>query len=485
MISRQELLDLATDFGLAPNVVEKDYALGWLLAGFGQHPASRDSWWFKGGTCLKKCFFETYRFSEDLDFTLTESSHLDAGFLGQLFQEVAAWVYDQCGLVLPREARKVDVYANPRGGRSAAGRIGYRGPLGRAGDAPRVKLDLTDDERVVLPPDRREVHHPYSDRPAEGIWVTTYRFDEVFAEKVRALAERLRPRDLYDVVHLYRRRDLDPDQAAIAGTLRQKCEFKGIPMPTLDSIRASPLVSELRVAWEQMLRHQLPELPSFESFWNELPEVFGWLFEERPRVALPTIAVRGAEPTDATWRPPTMAVSWRPFGIEIPLEVVRFAAANRLCVELDYRDQAGRRSSRTIEPYSLRRSNAGHMLLFAVKADTGEPRSYRVDRIVSARSTRRSFTPRFVVELTGGGPLLVPVLERSPVRSPRVTGAGPPRRRSVGSSRRAIGPTHVFRCTVCGKTFTRQSFDGSLKEHKGKGGFPCPGRVGVFVKTRR
>jgi len=30
------------------------------------------SWAFKGGTCLKKCYFETYRFSEDLDFTLTE-----------------------------------------------------------------------------------------------------------------------------------------------------------------------------------------------------------------------------------------------------------------------------------------------------------------------------------------------------------------------------------------------------------------------------
>ena len=63
MIPRQELLDLAADFGLAPNVVEKDYALGWLLAGFGEHPDTRDSWLFKGGTCLKKCFFETYRLS--------------------------------------------------------------------------------------------------------------------------------------------------------------------------------------------------------------------------------------------------------------------------------------------------------------------------------------------------------------------------------------------------------------------------------------
>lgn len=46
MIWRQEILDLAKDFGLAPNIVEKDYALGWLLAGLGQHPDTQDTWLF-------------------------------------------------------------------------------------------------------------------------------------------------------------------------------------------------------------------------------------------------------------------------------------------------------------------------------------------------------------------------------------------------------------------------------------------------------
>ena len=48
MIQKQELLDLAKDFGLQPNVVEKDYLLGWLLAGIGEHPATRDTWVFQG-----------------------------------------------------------------------------------------------------------------------------------------------------------------------------------------------------------------------------------------------------------------------------------------------------------------------------------------------------------------------------------------------------------------------------------------------------
>jgi hypothetical protein len=72
VISRAEILELAREFQLALDIVEKDYALGWLLAGIANHPELRDSWVFKGGTCLKKCFFETYRFSEDLDFTVRD-----------------------------------------------------------------------------------------------------------------------------------------------------------------------------------------------------------------------------------------------------------------------------------------------------------------------------------------------------------------------------------------------------------------------------
>lgn len=483
MIPKQELLDLATDFGLAPNVVEKDYALGWMLAAFGQHPETRDTWLFKGGTCLKKCYFETYRFSEDLDFTLLEHGHLDEAFLGKVFGEAADWVYEQSGLVLPPEARKVEVYANPRGGKSAEGRIGYRGPLGRAGDAPRIKLDLTDDERVVLDPDRRKVHHPYSDCPPDGISVTTYCFEEVFAEKTRALAERLRPRDLYDVVHLYRRQDLTLERAKIISTLTAKCEFKGIAVPTLQSIRESRLVAELQVSWKQMLAHQIPALPSFESFWNELPDVFSWLYETKPRTQMSTIPAAAREPVDVSWRPPQMATSWRSMGVSAPLEIVRFAAANRLCVALEYRNEQGRQDVRIVEPYSLRRSSAGNLLLMAVRADTGEIRSYRADRIADATATQQSFTPRYVIELTDSGPLSAPAVESKQMvsRTPSWT-AKEPARRTVGSFT-SKGPTHVFRCTVCGKTFKRQTYDSTLNPHKNKTGQPCYGGYGSFVKT--
>ncbi len=73
---------------------------------------------------------------------MQDAAHLDEAFLAQVFEEIGEWVYDACGLQLPPEARKFEVFTNPRGSQSAQGRVGYRGPLGRAGDPPRIKLDL-------------------------------------------------------------------------------------------------------------------------------------------------------------------------------------------------------------------------------------------------------------------------------------------------------------------------------------------------------
>ena len=70
MITRADIVERVTEWGLTEEVIEKDYVLGWLLWGIGTDPDLSRTWVFKGGTCLKKCYIETYRFSEDLDFTV-------------------------------------------------------------------------------------------------------------------------------------------------------------------------------------------------------------------------------------------------------------------------------------------------------------------------------------------------------------------------------------------------------------------------------
>ncbi len=261
MIDKREIMEFAREFGLAPQVIEKDYVLGWLLAGISNHPVLKEGLVFKGGTCLKKCYFETYRFSEDLDFTVILPLGLEEEVLLASLAEVAEWIYGETGIEIPTEKIRADIFPNPRGGQSAEGRIYYRGPLMPRGDMPRIKLDLTEDEILVMDPVPREVHHPYSDRPEAGIHVQCYCFAEVFAEKIRALAERLRPRDLYDVVHLYRHGDSSDGRIAVRKILEEKCGFKGIEVPTAEGLSARPERAELESEWNNMLAHQLPTLP--------------------------------------------------------------------------------------------------------------------------------------------------------------------------------------------------------------------------------
>ena len=474
-------MDFSREFGLAPNVIEKDYMLGWILAGISHHEELSASWAFKGGTCLKKCYFETYRFSEDLDFTLTEAEHQDEDFLVNAFREIADWIYDASGIEIPRELIRFDVYKNPRGKTSVQGRIAYRGPLQPGGDPPRMKLDLTDNEVLVADPVNRKVFHPYSDTPEGGIHVPCYCFEEVFAEKIRALGERLRPRDLYDVIHLYRHDNTRQGRELILSILEAKCSFKGISVPTMEMLESKPERAELVSEWENMLGHQVPVLPPFEQFWQELPEVFEWLYRAVEK-AVPSAIPVGRQPVDTSWRVPAMAQAWH---TKVPLEPIRFAAANHLCVQLYYTDAKGNRKNPIIEPYSLRQTSDGNLLLYAVKHETGEDRSYRVDRIQSAEVTKISFTPRYAIELSAAGPI------SSPMTTMRANGISRTRPLRIKSTVRrpktftsSYGPKYVFQCSYCGKRFTHKSNDSTLNKHKDKHGYPCPGRTGFFVDMK-
>jgi hypothetical protein len=162
-----------------------------------------------------------------------------------------------------------------------------------------------------------------------------------------------------------------------------------------------------------------------------------------------------------------------------PLEIIRFAAANHLCVDLNYDG-----SVRRIEPYSLRRTQEGNYVLHAVRSDSSEHRSYRVDRMQGASVTDQSFVPRYVIELTGVGPLSVAPTVAQPrvsIRAPRSPWTPPkPRRAPRARATPHAGPVYVFRCTVCNKQFRKKSWDASLNPHKHPRGYECPGRVGVM-----
>ena len=484
MISKDEMIAVAGETGLTPHVVEKDYVLGWLLAAINGNPALSLLWVFKGGTCLKKCYFETYRFSEDLDSTLQDEAQIDEEYLINQFTLIAKWLYEETGIEIQTDRLKFDIYSNPRGRQSCQGHVYYESYFSKGKHSlPKIKFDLTADEVLVMPPSRKAVFHTYTDEPKDGIFVESYDYPEVFGEKVRALGERGRPRDLYDVINLFRNDHL-PASAVIQDILSQKCAYKDIGVPTLTDMGACK--DDMQRNWEPMLAHQLPMLPDFDAYWDSLPVFFDWLEgrDTRERTQLATISREGQ-----IYRRPYGHLGLRTLSGG-SLEVIRFAAGNRLCVDLDYTDNSGRRSSRVIEPYSLRQAQNGNILLYAVRADNGQIRAYKIDQINDASITNRVFMPRYLVELSPSG-ISVPITQT--VSSTKL--GLPATSRSTGlrmrrhssrrrtSSRQSSGPKYVYRCPVCDKTFRRKTQNSKLNPHKTKDGWPCTGRIGYYEDT--
>jgi hypothetical protein len=300
------------------------------------------------------------------------------------------------------------------------------------------------------------------------MWINSYAYEEAFGEKLRALGERARPRDLYDVVNLYRHGDTRPSSSILRDVLEQKCRYKGIALPSMQSLE--PLRGDLEAAWESMLAHQLPVLPPVADFWAALPAIFFWLMggaEVPPRAPIE----QGSAEVTIRSRMLPMSI---PLRSRAPLEIIRFAAANHLCIDLTYDGKV-----RRIEPYSLRQTREGNFVLHAIRSDSGEHRSYRVDRMQNASVTRQAFTPRYLVELSSEGPLAV---SSTPIAGPKLRQSAASRTRGF-APRRHTGPTYVYRCSVCGKTFNRKTMDASLNPHKGKNGLACYGTYGTFVRT--
>ena len=108
MITSGEIRELAITQGVRQEVIEKDYVLGWILAGT-YNTAGTEDWLFKGGTALKKCYFHNYRFSEDLDFSLQNLSSLNEGSLRLTLNKIIEWVYDNSGIEISKTKSIIEI----------------------------------------------------------------------------------------------------------------------------------------------------------------------------------------------------------------------------------------------------------------------------------------------------------------------------------------------------------------------------------------
>ena len=278
------------------------------------------------------------------------------------------------------------------------------------------------------------------------------------------MGERSRPRDLYDIVNLFRREDLRLEQELIRSTLERKCESKGIPIPTHADISSSPLRAELESEWANMLGHQLPVLPPFEHFWEEAKVLFQWLEGEAIEEPVEPIGAMASEDRDLVTAADVGDLGPRVLG----------GGALR-------RRQPPARRARLQRQHPLDRA------LLAAQQQRRRPAALRDP----GRHPRNPLLPGRQDPVSEGDHAALPAGLRDRVRvlgslaAPLVRRrAGVPRlgpRRSARRSR--SGPTYIIRCTTCGKEFRRKTRSTAMRKHKAPGGWLCPGRRGQLVRT--
>jgi len=232
---RKRLEETAHKTGLRLDILQQDYLLSWVLVGIFNHPKLKNALLFKGGTCLKKCYFGNYRFSQDLDFT-ANSNLPSSDKLFSLLSEAIENTQKQMNEFAPIELffKKYEE-KNPHPEGQEAFTINAQFPWQRE-PLTKVMIEISKEETLVFPPASKKLIHKYGEDL--DIDIQTYSLEEIILEKLRAILQhtkklherdwnRSRARDYYDLWHIFNAFEKQLQLNNISNLLTQKCQSKG------------------------------------------------------------------------------------------------------------------------------------------------------------------------------------------------------------------------------------------------------------------
>jgi predicted nucleotidyltransferase component of viral defense system len=253
MISVGELKRLAAKQKVALGIVDKDYALTWVLYGLSTIE-SKKHFVFKGGTALRKIYFQDWRYSEDLDFTLSKKFNDDE--LREIIEEINAFLSKNVGIIINIKS----LHSNPE---YTQIKIQFLGPLNNKNT---IKLDLSFNEPIILTPNNKEIHSEYSDKEKHNL--LTYPLEEILAEKTRSILQRAKTRDYYDVWKILKLHHNKINVKLFQEVLTKKCQIKDLDFDK-EKLFSSERIQPAKEHWEKSLAHQISDLPDFKTVVNE------------------------------------------------------------------------------------------------------------------------------------------------------------------------------------------------------------------------
>ena len=456
MIDRDEIDAKADELGLHWSNVQRDYVFGWLIGGLFEVSALRDVLALKGGNALRKAYFPSTRFSDDIDFTTTQG--LDADGLLRELNEVCRFAEARTGVKFDLERNQiVGEQLIERGKRVYKLRLYFRDFSGNAEHIPlKVKVDVTEFDRIHLPVQTRRLIHQYSDAGDCSFDIRAVKLEEALADKMKCLIQRRYAYDLFDLVYgVFVNRELEVDRSQLVETFLSKTIFERSPIAARDLLLGVPF-DLVRGFWSKVICPR-GSLFSFDSAVSMLRDGLLSLFAPFSWGAHLAGAYFPAE-----FRNPILQA-----GSDLTLLRVTYDGITR-----------------QVEPYSLvfkqRKDGIAQEYFYGYDCTGGHTSGPSIKAFLRGgmqriENTDVSFEPRFAVELAKAGDSDNVGYFARPFGSTR-------RRRSLTrATRPRSGPVYKVQCTFCGKTFTRKTPSARLNKHNDGYGNRCYGRVGIRV----
>jgi predicted nucleotidyltransferase component of viral defense system len=272
MILKKELIEIAHAKGVKTGSIDKDWILGHFLNAMFCLQDVKQNFVFKGGTCLKKCYFPDYRFSEDLDFTLLDEAFVvDAGLIGRIIKVAET----TSGAKFNFEKLKVQQSDDIQQGYEVnvkywgADHLKTQKPLPASRWQTSIKLDISFSEKLLLPVAHKKIFHNFSDSESIRQTIPVYSLYEIIGEKLRSLIQRNRPRDIYDIWTLNNHFP-EKQYANIKKLLVEKASDKNIVISGIEDFVNPIKQRKNKRAWQSSLGDHLPEnkLPDFDEVYE-------------------------------------------------------------------------------------------------------------------------------------------------------------------------------------------------------------------------
>lgn len=382
MITYSEIKDKSKRLGVPITNIEKDYVMGWLLWAIYSNSEYSNRLILKGGNCLRKVYFPDTRFSDDLDFSISQIPSKSE--FSSYLVDICQLVMEQSGIEFDIESIRVDDQAICDSDCMALdARVYFKGFAGDASMTMRVKFDISNFEKIALPLQNHLLIHDYSDSENCSAIIKAYSLEEILAEKLRSWIQRTRARDLFDVVRLYNNGSIPLSKKNIMTAFFNKTIFKNVPIVAQTELLSLSKFKSISSAWKKSIICPQNSFITAKRSIELFGSVIKALFDPQVLEALRIKMLPGS-------------VINQPIPPEIREPIIEAGKARKL-ISLKYNA-----IDRITEPYSFKYKilrGRGMEYFYGYDRSRGNTiKSFFLHKIESVSIRPEEYTPRWVVE---------------------------------------------------------------------------------------